>query len=356
METVSTEKRLSVSVVIPVYNAGAYLSDCLDSVLSQKLSSMEVICVDDGSTDESPRILAEYAARDVRVTVLTQNNQYAGVARNRGMAAAKGEYIAFLDADDAFLPGSLQFLCDRAEKYGLDFIKGGFQYLDAWGGRSYTTLYSGNSGVGALRSRQVLSFEKLPARLLHVPDVPWNGLYRRSFLERNGIRFNSLRCVNDHSFYIHCLLKADRMMVTPRAVTCYRVEQEGSLVGGKAYHFENQLASYRIVKELCLRERPEHLQMVMEQELNGVFTWYHRLRQRQEAAKRLEEQLTEFLRELDESDVGEEFLREFPFREDYYRMRYGKEAPGRPSAVRRCLRCWREHGWRYTMQRLFRLG
>ena len=89
-----------VSVIIPVYNVEDYLRQCLDSVINQTLKDIEIICVDDGSTDNSLQIFREYEQKDSRVKVLTQKNQYAGVARNTGMNIARGHYYVFLDSDD----------------------------------------------------------------------------------------------------------------------------------------------------------------------------------------------------------------------------------------------------------------
>lgn len=93
----------AISVVVPVYNMERFLPQALDSVISQSLGEIEIICVDDGSTDTSPQILAEYAARDPRIRVITQENRGVGPARNVGIRAARGEFVAFLDPDD-FLP------------------------------------------------------------------------------------------------------------------------------------------------------------------------------------------------------------------------------------------------------------
>ena len=86
-----------VSVVIPVYNIERHLRQCLDSVAGQTLRDIEIICVDDGSTDDSPKILADYASKDSRFQIITQPNAGPGVARNTGMAQATGEYLIFLD-------------------------------------------------------------------------------------------------------------------------------------------------------------------------------------------------------------------------------------------------------------------
>ena len=112
----TVEQMPKVSVIIPVYNAEKYLRQCLDSVVNQTLREIEIICVDDGSTDGSLAILQEYAANDARIKVLTQKNQYAGVARNNGMAAAQGKYFAFLDADDYYDLNALMVMFQRMEE------------------------------------------------------------------------------------------------------------------------------------------------------------------------------------------------------------------------------------------------
>lgn len=340
---------VKISVVIPVFNAQRYLRQCLDSVLSQSVHALEVICVDDGSQDQSLEILREYEQRDARVHVITQNNKFAGAARNNGLRIAGGEYVAFLDSDDFYLPGALEALYSLAKTHRLDWVKGRFRYLDMSGGRRYTTPYSINSSVGRLRRRQVLSFHRLPQRLLQVADVPWNGLYRRSFLERNGILFNHLRCVNDHSFFIHCLLKAQRIMITDRITTCYRVNQADSLIGRKAQLFLCQLESYSIVRDLCQNEAPPLRQLVLRQELNGIFGWYERLVPLSDDPAALKEALHAFLQRFSEQDVGPEFVRQFSFRELYHSLRGLPVPSGRRPLLPRLIDCWREHGFYYTL-------
>lgn len=93
---------IKVSVIIPVYNGEKYICQCLDSVISQSLKDIEIICVDDGSSDSTPMLLEEYCKKDKRVCVITQENVNAGAARNAGLDIAQGEYLSFLDADDFF--------------------------------------------------------------------------------------------------------------------------------------------------------------------------------------------------------------------------------------------------------------
>lgn len=347
-----------ISIVIPVYNSEATVAQAIRSVQEQEgLPSLEVICVDDGSTDGSLQTLEQLARDDPRITVLTQQNQFAGAARNHGMDRAGGKYLAFLDADDRYLPGALSSLYKLAQRDQLDLVKGGFCCVDAKTGEVTRPLYARNVCVEWPRRGRVLRFEQLPHRLVNVSDVPWNGLYRRDFLERHRIRFNGLRCVNDHSFYIDCLIHAQRMMVVNTEVACYRIGQEGSLIGKKPQYFSCCLDSYRIVRGLCRGISPKLRRIILRQELTGVFAWYERLRSQAEAPDTLEEALRCFLRSYDEGDVGEQFLWSFPFGALYYRLRYNAPPPrDRPPLPARAFQCWREHGWQYTLAQLTQKG
>lgn len=111
---------ISVSVIIPVFNAEKYLSQCLDSIVNQTLTNIEIICVDDGSTDTSFQILKEYEEKDSRVIVLSKSNAGAGTARNEGLKIAKGKYLSFLDADDFFERNMLECAYGKAEQDNAD--------------------------------------------------------------------------------------------------------------------------------------------------------------------------------------------------------------------------------------------
>ena len=110
---------IKVSVVIPVYNTYKYLPECLESVINQTLADIEIICINDGSTDFSSKILEEYASKDKRIKIISQNNQGVSCARNRGLEIARGEYIYFLDSDDKITLTALEELYDIAEKISL---------------------------------------------------------------------------------------------------------------------------------------------------------------------------------------------------------------------------------------------
>ena len=111
-----------VSVIIPVYNTGNYLSHCLDSLLNQSLKEIEIICVDDGWTDNSLSILQKYSEIDKRIIILKQKNKGGGIARNYGMSIAKGEYLSFLDSDDFFNENLLNETVNVADSTLADIV------------------------------------------------------------------------------------------------------------------------------------------------------------------------------------------------------------------------------------------
>ena len=127
-------ENIKISVVVPVYNAAKYLPRCLDSVLTQDYSNLEIICVNDGSTDESLSVLQVYAQKDERVKVLSQFNQGAAAARNKGIKNASGDYISFIDADDFVAQGLYSYLVQNLQNDLVDIFmfngvvnnKGGF--------------------------------------------------------------------------------------------------------------------------------------------------------------------------------------------------------------------------------------
>lgn len=117
-----------VSIVVPVYNVQKYLRQGLDSIVNQTLQDIEIICVDDGSTDESGKILDEYAAKDGRVKVIHKNNTGYGNSMNIGFTAASGEYIGIVESDDYADPKMFETLYQIASANNLDIVKSGFYY------------------------------------------------------------------------------------------------------------------------------------------------------------------------------------------------------------------------------------
>ncbi len=220
-----------VSVVVPVFNVERYLRECLDSLLGQTLKDIELICVDDGSTDGSGCILDEYAARDPRMKVIHQANAGTGPARNVGMDHAAGTYLYFCDPDDFCRPSYLSVMVRRADRTEADIVC------------SCRTCIDGNTG-------ELLGYRHFPDwvwdfgqpfdprtmadELFSVAtSVPWDKLFRRSFVVREQLRFQSLPRSNDIFFVCMALASASRVALAPSAGCCHRMRRPGSLQNTK---------------------------------------------------------------------------------------------------------------------------
>ena len=219
-----------VSVIVPVYNAEAYLPSCLDCVLSQTLKEIEVICVNDGSTDGSAGILAAYAARDARVRTLTMANHGAGAARNAGLKLARGRYVVFWDADDSFRRDALEKMSARCEKYSADLCICSAMKRDDETGTVYAT--GAYLRKKLLPRQEIFNRRTIPQYIFNVSgNVPWNKMLRRDFLLLNGLHFQEIPQTNDVFFSMTAIYRARRICVVKEPLVTYRVENRGSLTG-----------------------------------------------------------------------------------------------------------------------------
>lgn len=223
-------ERIKVSVVVPVYNTATYLRECLDSLLGQTLQEIEIICVDDGSTDESPDILEEYSAADSRVTVLRQQNQYAGVARNRGMGSASGEYIMFCDSDDYMAKDALELMYIQCEKDSADLCVCG-------GERYYEQLNMTVAAPGYLQMKRVpnvLPFNRHTNEdhiFSFTTVMMFNKMFRLSFLRENNLEYGTTRNGEDVYICAMSLWLARAITVVNKPLVFYRIDRPDSLVG-----------------------------------------------------------------------------------------------------------------------------
>ena len=212
---------MKVSVIIPVYNAERYLRKCLDSVLNQTLRDIEIICVDDSSTDDSLKILNEYAVRDSRVRVITQENGGAGKARNTGMDAASGEFLSFLDADDFFETSMLEEAWKKAVSDWDDLVVfGSDQYFEevSEGEKKKGSFVRKNWVIrlSEIPPFQPFNFRQMTDNVFKVfVGWAWDKLFRTSFVKKHGLRFQEQRSSNDMLFVFSAIVLAERISVLP---------------------------------------------------------------------------------------------------------------------------------------------
>ncbi|MBQ2927068.1 MAG: glycosyltransferase family 2 protein [Oscillospiraceae bacterium] len=217
-----------VSVILPCYNAEKYLCQCLDSILGQTLRDLEVICVDDGSTDGTEALLRRYAAADGRIRIVNQSNAGAGAARNTGLKLARGEYLSFLDADDFFEPDMLEKAVAQAGETEADYVvfqsDRYYQDQDAFGSMDWAVC------LADIPPYQPFTFRELTGNVfLTFVGWAWDKLYRRSFVEAHGLYFQEQRTTNDMLFVFSALICARRIGLVRQVLAHQRRGNRDSL-------------------------------------------------------------------------------------------------------------------------------
>lgn len=206
----------TLSVIIPVFNAQAYIEECLRSVLSQTLSNIEVICVDDGSDDDSLSMVLKAAKRDSRICVVAQINGGASSARNRGIDLARGNWLAFIDPDDYYpAPNVLERLLAAAEAHDVQVCGGSFSTVHPNGTKR--DRFTGTQAFYTFREEGYRS----PGD--DQTDYGWiRFIYRKSLITNNKIRFPEMQWYEDPLFYTNVMNAVERYYVIPDVVYCYR--------------------------------------------------------------------------------------------------------------------------------------
>lgn len=213
-----------VSIIVPVYNAEKYLQECVESVLCQTLSDIELILVDDGSTDSSPALCDQYAVKDARVRVIHQKNAGLASARNVGIQVATGQYLAFLDSDDFVDTNMYETMVDSAEAENAPLvICTGFYYSGTHKNRI--------SPVGSI-PRLCMNSKEFVKRWLWTSNettvlftVVWNKLYLRDFFA-DDLFFEALRIHEDEEFSTRLFLKDFKIIFLDEPFYYYRANQE----------------------------------------------------------------------------------------------------------------------------------
>ena len=200
-----------ISIVVPVYNMEAYLPECLASIVAQRCQDFEVLLVDDGSKDNSLAVCQEWAAKDARFRVFFQQNAGVSVARNRALDEAKGEYVCFVDADDAIAPDYLALL--------LELTRDGSFPL-CWYTRDKATLGADGGKLDRYEAKQFIRY--VVTDVLNHANL-WMMLFKRDIIREHGIRFTP-GCVRneDTEFYIHYLLYEQKVVVSDYKGYYYR--------------------------------------------------------------------------------------------------------------------------------------
>jgi len=210
---------LRLSLVVPVYNVAPYLPRCLESLAALDPPADEIIVVDDGSTDDCPRILAEWSPRLPCMRIIRQENGGLSAARNTGLNAARGRFLAFVDSDDFVEPDAYREALQAAEQNALDMVLFNARYHFE-GRRADYAIYGDIPKTGVLPGKEWLRQRLTSGRLMH---MVWMHLYRREFIECNRFRFVPRLIHEDVIWTTRALLTADRVCWIPRVSVNYRI-------------------------------------------------------------------------------------------------------------------------------------
>lgn len=246
---------VKVSLIVPVYNAEEYLKISLNCLINQTLKDIEIICVDDGSTDNSLKILEEYSKKDSRIKFITQKNSGPGVARNNGIKIAKGEYLAFPDSDDEMLPEMYETLYNTAKAHNADLVECNY------------FRYNNKLRKAKLRFKMpentIFNWQinhEYPFRFGR--KTPWNKFVKREFVIDNNIKFADTYYSEDHLFTITTRILAQKVVFINKYLYIYKYRSD-SACHKKFNSFVDVLRNYELIKVF-----------IQEKHLEDVFSDY----------------------------------------------------------------------------------
>lgn len=255
---------IKVSVIVTIYNAEKYLKECMDSIVNQTLKDIEIICVDDGSTDGSSEILKRYEEKYDNVKVIFQENAGAGRARNNGMSVARGEYLSFLDSDDFFELDMYELAYDKAKQDNADMVVfNSNQYFgetDEYKNINWTLRYKKIPPYTPFMHRQMTD------NIFKVfVGWAWDKLFKREFVDKHHLEFQEQRTSNDMLFVFSAVALADRITVVEedKRLVHQRRNNQTSLSNTRE---KSWMCFYDALKALKERLVSENLYKEMEQD------------------------------------------------------------------------------------------
>ena len=217
----------SISVIVPIFNAAPYLEQCLDSILCQNQPGMEVICLNDGSTDDSLSIMQAYANANGKVRVIDKPNEGYGATCNRGIAEARGHWISIIEPDDWIRPGMYSAMLAYAGRFNEepDIVK--TPYLRVIDPDTPQQTIINCSYRGRVPGNRLFRIQEGIHLIQHHPSI-WSALYRKDFLDANDIRFKPIPGAGwaDNPFLMETMLKAQKIAYLDKPFYCYREETE----------------------------------------------------------------------------------------------------------------------------------
>ncbi len=237
-----------VSVVIPVYNTEEYLCKCLESVATQSLREIEIICIDDGSTDRSFQVMQRFSSQDDRFILLKQKNVGPGMTRNRGLREARGKYVIFLDSDDWFEQDFLKLMVEQAENSCADVVICQADEFDTQTNKCF-------SGEWMLKKKYLPGLNFSPKEISDhlfqfTYGMAWDKLYRTDYILRTNITFPDLSNSEDLVFVFPSLLFAGKISVCPQVFIHHRIHRKSSVSNSREKNPDAPYQAFQMVKSI----------------------------------------------------------------------------------------------------------
>ncbi len=227
-----------ISVIVPVYNVEKYLKNCLDSIIEQTFKDFEIICVNDGSTDNSRTILEEYKNKDSRILIIDKKNGGLSSARNYGLDKAKGEFISFVDSDDWIENTMLEKLYKNITELNSEISICAVRLYDEQKAQSdESQKYFNLSFFDKTFDNRAFDYKETLPFIMDVCVMAWNKLYRKSFLDKYNARFPDGLIFEDGPFFFSIYFKAQRVSIVRDFLYNYRINRKGSIVEKGGVHF-----------------------------------------------------------------------------------------------------------------------
>ena len=241
------EKNPQISVIIPIYNCEKYIKECLSSLIKQTFKNFEIICINDGSNDDTLKILKKFEANDERIIIFNQNNSGPGIARNVGMKKSKGEYLMFLDSDDIFKKTMLEELYIKIKENDSDVVICNSQNFEKkkWWKKFYEKNYLINDNIIKQKTFSSLDIEKDFFNLFIW--WPWDKLYKRKFIENLGIEYQNLKSSEDLFFVAASVITAKKISYLDKILINHRIGIKNSVSNSRQKSWDN---FYYALKEL----------------------------------------------------------------------------------------------------------
>ena len=220
---------VKISVVIPIYNASEFLDDAFDCLLNQTFIDFELLCVNDGSKDDSLEILNDYASKDSRIKVIDKENGGCGSARNRGLDEASGDYIYFFDPDDILEKNTFELAYDSASKNNSDMVVFKANVFDKNGISNRQTFFYYDKTIKKEKFNN-LTFEDIRGYVLKGGYAPWSKLYKKEFLDSyDDFKFNIGLAFDDVPYHVKSMIRAKRISFINEILYHYRVDNANSV-------------------------------------------------------------------------------------------------------------------------------